>query len=61
MVKACPIIASHASVFRGARFFVGRDEKRAPLKTPAWEASPIKAVLALIYHDVIDDVLFLPP
>ena len=41
--------------------FVGRDEKRAPLKTPAWEASPIKAVLALIYHDVIDDVLFLPP
>ena len=43
--------------------FVGRDEKRAPLKTPAWEASPImiKTVLALIYHDVIDDVLFLPP
>ena len=41
--------------------FVGRDEKRAPLKTPAWEASSIKAVLALTYHDVIDDVLFLPP
>ena len=33
-------VASHAGVFRGARFssFVGRDEKRAPLKTPAWEA-----------------------
>ena len=37
-------IASHAGVFRGARFsslptkFVGRDEKWAPLKTPAWEA-----------------------
>jgi len=30
-------VASHAGVFRGARF-VGRDEKRAPLKTPAWEA-----------------------
>ena len=30
------VIASHAGVFRGARFssFVGRDEKRAPLKTP---------------------------
>ena len=34
-------LASHAGVFRGARFStlpVGRDEKRAPLKTPAWEA-----------------------
>ena len=29
-------IASHAGVFRGARF---SDEKRAPLKTPAWEAN----------------------
>ena len=28
-------LASHAGVFRGARFW---DEKRAPLKTPAWEA-----------------------
>ena len=36
-------IASHAGVFRGARLsslpFVGRDEKRTPLKTPAWEAN----------------------
>ena len=37
-------LASHAGVFRGARFSSlptkdeGRDEKRAPLKTPAWEA-----------------------
>ena len=30
-------VASHAGVFRGARF-VGRDEKRALPKTPAWEA-----------------------
>ena len=30
-------LASHEGVFRGARF-VGRDEKLAPLKTPAWEA-----------------------
>ena len=30
-------VASYAGVFRGARF-VGRDEKRALLKTPAWEA-----------------------
>ena len=40
------ILASHAGVFRGARFsslLVGRDEKRAPLKTPAWEASLIWA------------------
>ena len=31
----------HAGVFTGARFSclpVGSDEKRAPLKTPAWEA-----------------------
>ena len=36
------ILASHAGDFRGARFsslLVGRDEKRAPLKTPAWEAT----------------------
>ena len=35
-------LASHAGVFRGARISslpVGRDEKRAPLKTPAWEAN----------------------
>ena len=34
------VIASHAGVFRGARF-VGRDEKRVPLKTPAWEANSV--------------------
>ena len=34
-------IASHAGVFRGARIrirILGREEIRAPLKTPAWEA-----------------------
>ena len=37
-------LVSHAGLFRGARIsslptnaFVGRDETRAPLKTPAWE------------------------
>ena len=32
--------ASNTGVFRGARLssLVGRDESRAPLKTPAWEA-----------------------
>ena len=36
-----PKVASHAGIFRGARFsFWGTDEKRAPLKTPAWEARP---------------------
>ena len=35
-------LASNAGVFTGARFSsvpLGRDEKRAPLRTPAWEAS----------------------
>ena len=34
-------LASHAGVFGGARLssLVGRDERRAPLKTPAWEAN----------------------
>ena len=42
---SCFYKASHAGVFSGARIsslptkFVGRDEIRAPLKTPAWEAS----------------------
>ena len=35
-------VASHAGVFRG-----GRDEKRAPLKTPAWEA--------IFWEDLIKD------
>ena len=34
-------LASHAGVFRGARFsfLPTNDEKRAPLKMPAWEAT----------------------
>ena len=35
-------VASHAGVFRGARFSslpTGRDERRASLKTPVWEAT----------------------
>ena len=33
-------VASHAGVFRGARISsLPREEKRAPLKTPAWEAT----------------------
>ena len=50
-------VASHAGVFRGVRFSsspVGRDERRAPLKTPAWEAIakddvPILDVSIVIY------------
>ena len=30
-------------LFLAEQAFVGRDEKRAPLKTPAWEASPFDA------------------
>ena len=39
------VIASHAGVFRGARFssLPTNDEKRAPLKTPAWEAMNVTA------------------
>ena len=39
--RSCTTVASHAGVFRGGRFssLLGRDEKRVPLKTPAWEAS----------------------
>ena len=35
------LLAYHAGVFRGARisYLVGWEETRAPLKTPAWEAS----------------------
>ena len=58
-------VASHAGVFSGARFSslptnacstednipfpMGRDEKRAPLKTPAWEASFPAAALRLYF------------
>ena len=40
-------LASHAVVFREARLytviFVGKDERRAPLKTPEWEATGNRA------------------
>ena len=39
-------LASHAGVFRGARFW---DEKRAPLKTPAWEAKVSLKAVKYIY------------
>ena len=32
-------------LFSVEQAFVGRDEKRAPLKTPAWEATVIAEVL----------------
>ena len=31
-------------LFSAEQTFVGRDEKRAPLKTPAWEATGLSAV-----------------
>ena len=41
-------LASPAGVFRGARFSSLEGEKRAPLKTPEWEAtvSPVAPVLS---------------
>ena len=39
-ISAAPRLASQAGVFRGARIsLVGREEIRAPLKTPAWDAA----------------------
>ena len=53
--RAIVLLASHAGVFRGVRFSSlptkGRDERRAPLKTPAWEAiaeSTNPSILSLI-------------
>ena len=48
-------LASHAGVFRGARFsslptHVRRDEKRAPLKTPLWEANNSLALTVDFIH-----------
>ena len=42
MLKAPQQIASHAETFLEELVFhpfVGRDERQAPLKTPAWEAT----------------------
>ena len=58
-------VASHAGVCRGVRFSsspVGRDERRAPLKTPAWEAIakddvPILDVSIVIYVVVFFDLV----
>ena len=48
--------------------FVGRDEKRTPLKTPAWEAIPPCTLIDLFYIQitfgtlvVIPGVVFLCP
>ena len=36
-------------LFSVEKAFVGRDEKRAPLKTPAWEASDFSACSYLLF------------
>ena len=41
-------------LFSVEQALVGRDEKRAPLKTPAWEAS-VLIVIRLWYRLFIDD------
>ena len=33
--------------------FVGRDEKRAPLKTPAWEARFERGRMQLVYEVIL--------
>ena len=45
-------LASHAGVFMGAR----RDERRAPVKTPAWEAKISLAQQWHTYHDLYRQV-----
>ena len=48
-------LASHAGVFRGARISsVGREEIRAPLKTPAWEAKDKLHVFNLHFSYILD-------
>ena len=44
-LRVTSLLASHAGDFRGARIssLVGRDEIRAPLNTPAWEATTLCA------------------
>ena len=44
LLKVGISIASHAGVFTGARISSLREEKRAPLKTPAWEARISSAI-----------------
>ena len=50
--KAPVMLASHAGVFRGVRIScgVGREEIRAPLKTPAWEATVMQATAQKIRY-----------
>ena len=57
-------VASHAGVFRGVRFSsspVGRDERRAPLKKPVWEAIAKDDVPILDVSIVIYVVFFFRP
>ena len=44
-------------LFSAEQVFVGRDEKRDPLKTPAWEASGFAARSVNIHHWIIDSVV----
>ena len=50
-------LASYAGVFRRARpsSLVGRDERRAPLKTPAWEANLLRdsVKFCVIFKDFV--------
>ena len=35
-------------LFSVEQAFVGRDEKRAPLKTPAWEATYVQVIIITV-------------
>ena len=37
-------------LFSVEQAFVGRDERRAPLKTPAWEARAVKVMQLLLLY-----------
>ena len=49
------MLASHAGVFRRTRFssLPRRDEKRPPLKTPAWEATVVQERLRNVQKSVM--------
>ena len=44
-------------LFSVEQAFVGRDEKRAPLKTPAWEAKAMFAQVLSFLHTFQNEVV----
>ena len=55
------VVASHAGVFREARFS-SLSTKRAPLKTPVWEARVVAAMITIAQIDFVSPfIIWLNP